>query len=93
MELGKIVGSLETANKELKGEIETGKRKLKNNNFVIFGIEGAPETETLEAVQKTRQGKLNIKLQSGKVNNTYIIGKSSTSCERPVILELVEWTP
>ncbi|CAG9812856.1 unnamed protein product [Phaedon cochleariae] len=88
-ELEKKVEILETENEELKCEIETERRKQKNNNLVIFGIEEAEETETLKTVQETIQEKLNIKLENADVNNTFRIGKRNTTRKRPVILELV----
>lgn len=88
-QLEKKVQSLETEKDELKGEIEFVKRKLKNNNIVLFGIKEADEIDTLSTVQKTLEDKLDIKLENTEVNNTFRIGKRNSTNERPVILELV----
>ncbi|CAH1153973.1 unnamed protein product [Phaedon cochleariae] len=80
---------LESENKELKVEVETAKRKLKNNNLVIFGIEEKDDAETTNIVKQTLQDKLNIRLEDTDINNTYRIGKRNTSAKRPIILELV----
>lgn len=77
--LNEKITKLQKENSELQNRLELVDRETRKNNIIVYGHELDPRNISAETVCSKLNAILKTEISSNQINNTYLLGKSSTS--------------